>query len=43
MVGGFSFWVSGADGSGTKSQAIQIALIGIDTHVELTAADFTII
>ena len=33
-----------ADGSGSKSQKIQIALIGSsDTHVTLTAADFTII
>ena len=33
-----------ADGSGSKSQKIQIALIGSsDTHATLTAADFTII
>lgn len=32
-----------ADGLGSKSQAIQIALIGTDTHSTLTAADFTII
>jgi Ca2+-binding RTX toxin-like protein len=32
-----------ADGSGTKSQAIQIAIIGTDTHAAITAADFTII
>ena len=32
-----------ADGSGTKSKPIQIAIIGTDTHPTLTAADFTII
>jgi Ca2+-binding RTX toxin-like protein len=32
-----------ADGSGTKSQPIQIALVGTDTHAALTASDFVIV
>jgi Ca2+-binding RTX toxin-like protein len=32
-----------ADGSGTKSKPIEVAIIGIDSHPTLAASDFTII
>ena len=32
-----------ADGSGTQSQAIEVALIGVNTHAQLTASHFEIV
>jgi Ca2+-binding RTX toxin-like protein len=32
-----------ADGSGTQSQAIEVALIGVNTHAQLAASHFAIV
>jgi Ca2+-binding RTX toxin-like protein len=32
-----------ADGSGTQSQAIEVALIGVNTHAQLAASHFEIV